>query len=123
MSFVSRFQNGKWMDHAKKLLSNPQKIISLLSSLSSCLSKKGLNEIKDYLVLMRDYLRDVISGNYKGYNHKKLILIVAAIIYVVTPFDLFPDLLPGGLIDDVSIALWVIKEIGDELDKYKKCKI
>ena len=122
MSFVSRFQKGKWMDKAKKLISNPQKIMTLLSSLSSSISKTGLNEIKDYLILMRDYLRDVIRGNYKEYNHKKLILVVAAIIYVVTPFDLFPDLIPGGLIDDVSIALWVIKEVGDELDKYKKSK-
>ena len=69
---------------------------------------------------MRDYLRDVTTGNYKDYNTGKMLLIVAAVVYVVSPFDFLPDLLPGGLIDDVSIAVWAMKEVSEELKKYKE---
>lgn len=119
MSFISRFIKGNWMEKAKFIVSNPQMMNELLNKFSNSLSRQGLTDIKDYLLLMRDYLHDIFVGKYKGYHATKLILIVAAIIYIVTPIDFFPDLLPGGLIDDVTIALWVLKEVGDELERYK----
>ena len=78
--------------------------------------------MKDTLILMKDYLYDVTTGRYKGYEVKKLIVIVGAIIYVVTPFDFLPDFIPPGLIDDISIVAWALKEASDELEKYKKSK-
>ena len=68
---------------------------------------------------MRSYLSDIATGKYKGYDTKKLLVIIAAIIYVVTPFDLLPDLIPPGLIDDLSIVAWAIKEASEELENYK----
>ena len=120
MSFVSRFHKGKWMGKAAQVAASPQKMKALLSSLASCLSRKGLQGIKENLLLMRDYVCDVATGKYKGYDTKKLILIIAAILYVVAPFDFLPDLIPGGLIDDVSIAAWAIKEAGEELKRYRE---
>lgn len=123
MSFVSWFKKGGWMAKAKWVVSNPKKMIALISKFSSYISRKGLKDIKDDLLLMRDYLRDVVSGKYHDYDTKKLILIVAAIIYVVAPFDFLPDIIPGGLIDDVSIAVWAMKEAYDEFEKYKNNKL
>ena len=120
MSFVSLFRKGRWLGKAKWIVSNPKKLSALLNKFSSYISRKGLKEIKEDLLLMRDYLRDVITGKYQHYDTKKLILIVAAIIYIVAPFDILPDLIPGGLIDDVSIAVWAMKEAFDELDRYKR---
>lgn len=119
MGLISKFIKGNWMDRAKCIVSNPQQMNELLNKFSHSLSRHGLMDIKDYLLLMRDYLHDIIVGKYKDYHATKLVLIVAAIIYIVTPIDLIPDLFPGGLIDDMSIALWVLKEVGDELDRYK----
>ncbi|MBQ8520233.1 MAG: DUF1232 domain-containing protein [Bacteroides sp.] len=110
------------MKKAKNYVSNPQKMKMLIAQLGNCFSRKGLQNIKKTLVLIRDYLRDVTTGRYKEYHTGKLILIVAAVIYVVSPLDFLPDLLPGGLIDDVSIAVWVMKEVGEELEKYKNKK-
>lgn len=120
MNFITAFKRGSWLKKAKVYAYNPKKMKVLLTQLGACLSRKGLREIKDSLLLMRDYLRDVTTGKYKEYSTGKMLLVVASIIYVVSPFDFLPDLLPGGLIDDVSIAVWVMKEVGDELKRYKE---
>lgn len=122
MFFVSRFKKGNWQKKAQWIVSNPKQAKELLSQFTSCLSRKGLIKVKDHLLLARDYLCDVITGKYKDYDTKKLILIMATVLYVVTPIDLLPDLVPGGLIDDVSIAIWALKETGEELRKYKESK-
>ena len=119
MHFVSRFLKGNWLNKAKLYAFNPSKLKNLLLQLTSCMSRKGLVKIKDTLILIRDYLSDIATGKYKEYNGKKLIIIVAAIIYVVTPFDLLPDFIPPGWIDDISIVGWAIKEASEELEKYK----
>ena len=47
-------------------------------------------------------------------------VIIGAVIYVVTPFDFLPDFIPPGLIDDLSIVAWALKEASDELENYKQ---
>ena len=68
---------------------------------------------------MKNYLFDISTGKYKDYDLKKLIVIVGAIIYVITPIDLLPDFIPPGFIDDLSIVAWALKEASAELEKYK----
>ena len=122
MNFVSRFLKGNWLSKAKIYAFNPLKLKNLLQKLGSLMSRQGLLKVKDHLVLMRDYLSDIATGKYKEYDGKKLIIIVAAIIYVVTPIDFLPDFIPPGWIDDVSIVAWAIKEASEELERYKNYK-
>ena len=92
----------------------------LLKQLGKYIGKNGLSKVKETLVLMKDYLRDVTTGKYKDYDGKKLVIIIAAVIYVVTPFDFLPDFIPPGLIDDISIVAWALKEAASELENYKQ---
>ena len=122
MSFVSRFLQGKWLEKARVYAFNPKKMKELLFQLGKYVSKNGLSSVKDTLLLIKDYLFDVTTGRYKGYDVKKLVVIVGAVIYVVTPFDFLPDFIPPGLIDDLSIVAWALKEASAELEKYKQSK-
>lgn len=122
MNFVSKFLKGNWLSKAHLYVSNPKKLKQLLPLLSMYISKKGLSRVKDKLVLMGNYLTDITKGRYKDYDGKKLLIVVGAIIYVVTPFDLLPDLIPPGLIDDLSIVAWALKEAADELERYRLWK-
>ena len=122
MSFVSRFLQGKWLEKARVYAFNPRKMKELLFQLGKYVSKNGLSSVKDTLLLIKDYLFDVTTGRYKGYDVKKLVVIVGAVIYVVTPFDFLPDFIPPGLIDDLSIVAWALKEASAELEKYKQSK-
>ena len=49
----------------------------------------------------------------------KKIMVVAMIIYVISPLDVIPEAVLGfGFIDDAMIAIYVISSISKELDKY-----
>ena len=120
MSFVSRFLKGNWLQKARVYAFNPKKMKELLLQLGKYISKNGLSNVKENLLLMKDYLYDVTTGKYKDYDVKKLMVIIGAVIYVVTPFDFLPDFIPPGLIDDLSIVAWALKEASDELEKYKQ---
>ena len=120
MSFITQFMKGSWLGRAKLIAFNPKKMKSLLLQLGHYVGKNGLSEAKDTLLLIRDYLHDVTTGAYKGFEVKKLVIIIAAIVYVVTPIDLLPDFMPPGLIDDLSILAWAVKEAASELSRYKE---
>ena len=120
MSFVSRFLKGNWLQKARVYAFNPKKMKELLLQLGKYVTKNGLSSVKENLLLMKDYLYDITTGKYKDYDVKKLLVIIGAVIYVVTPFDFLPDFIPPGLIDDLSIVAWALKEASDELEKYKQ---
>lgn len=122
MKYVPIFLKGNWMKKASLYTTNPQKLKSILPLLGLYISRKGLSNIKDKLILIGYYLSDIAKGRYKEYDVKRLLIIVGAVIYIITPIDILPDLLPPGLIDDLSIASWAIKEASDELKRYNLWK-
>ena len=116
------FMSSRWMEKARKYVANPKKLKLLLLQLGTYLSKDGLSNVKTNLLLMYHYLQDIVAGRYKGYNSSKLLLVVSVLIYVISPFDLIPDILPTGLLDDSSLIIWALKEVTDELGNYKTHK-
>lgn len=48
---------------------------------------------------------------------KNKLYIAGAILYFTSPLDLVTDILPGGIVDDVIIAVNVIKSLLDSVDK------
>ena len=122
MSYVSRFLKGNWMKKAGIYAFNPKKMKALLFQLGKYVTKNGLSGVKENLLLMKDYLYDITTGKYRDYDVKKLLVIIGAVIYVVTPIDFLPDFIPPGLIDDLSIVAWALKEASAELEKYKQSK-
>ena len=120
MNFITQFIKGNWLGKARLYTFNPQKMKVLLFQLGLYLAKNGLSSAKETLSLIRDYLCDVSTGKYKDYELKKLTIIVGAIIYVVTPIDLFPDFIPAGFVDDLSILGWAASQAAAELRKYKE---
>ena len=82
----------------------------------------GLKKVRNDLVLLIDYVSDIIHGHYHNYNKSSIILALAGLIYVVSPLDIFPDFLPLGFVDDITIITWAIAKIADELSKYSKWK-
>lgn len=116
------FLSSKWMEKARKYAANPKKLKLLLFQLGTYLSKDGLSNVKTNLLLMYHYLQDIVTGKYKAYNSSKLVIVTAILIYVISPFDLIPDMLPTGLLDDSSLIIWALKEVSEELTNYKTYK-
>lgn len=123
MNYVSEFLTGTWLQQAKEYLSNSEKMKELLKSVTDYVGKEGLSKVKDKLVLMYNFVADVISGDYKDYSLSNLAIIVAALIYVVSPLDLVPDIIPiVGLVDDATIVIWAVGVVNEELAKYEEWK-
>lgn len=105
-------------------VTHPAQFRKLIEEVKNFASRDGLRHAKDDVTEMYNYARDVSTGQYKNYNLTNLLLVVASLIYLVTPADMLPDFMPGiGLVDDVSIIAWAAKQVVDELDKYKKSQI
>ena len=121
--FVERFKKGKWIDKSNNMLADKTKVLSVLAILSKYMKKGGLKGIREQLGLLYNYISEVIQGKYKEYSATALSLALAAIIYVISPLDILPDLIPfTGYIDDIAIVTWAITKMDKELEKFKASK-
>ena len=59
------------------------------------------------------------NGSYRMIPWESMLLLVAAVVYLLMPIDLIPDFIAGlGLLDDVALLGWVMKSVSDELDAF-----
>ena len=123
IDFVTRFLQFGWIQKAAKYAYNPRRLKALVLQLGIYLSKKGTTRLKEQTKLLYSYLKDVATGKYKDYHTNSLIFMVAATIYLITPVDFVPDILPLGLMDDMMIIVWAMNVSADELKRYKKAVI
>ncbi len=111
----------QWLAKAGEYVHTPEKIQKLIPEIRDYIAKNGLKEVKDKVYLIIDYLKDVSSGKYQDYSGKSLLMLVAGMIYLLTPLDVVPDFLPMmGFADDAAVIAWLFKEMNEELDKYEK---
>ncbi len=113
------FRRGRWLRMASLYVRHPDRLMQLAKRVRGYMSKEGLRELGTLLLLLWHYVLDVAQGKYKNYNRQSLILIVAALIYLVSPVDFVPDILPGGLVDDACVLLYVVNSVRDELSRYR----
>lgn len=121
--FVERFKKGKWLDKSNSMLADKSKVLSVLAILTKYMKKGGLKGIREQLGVLYNYISEIIQGKYKDYSGSSLSLALAAIIYVISPLDILPDLIPfTGYIDDIAIVTWAISKMDKELEKFKASK-
>ena len=77
-----------------------------------------LAEVWSYLTGLYRLLRAYIRGDYREIPWGSIVLVTVAIIYFVSPIDLIPDFLPGGLVDDAALIVFVVKQIKTDLDDF-----
>ncbi len=122
MDLIYRFLRSDWIKKAAHYAYNPKRLRALVFRLGIYLSKKGPSRLKEQTKLLYSYLKDVSTGKYKDYHANSLIFIIAAIIYLITPVDFVPDMLPLGLMDDLMIISWALNVTSDELRRYRLAK-
>lgn len=110
-----------WLKLAQKFVGDNMKLLALAGEAVSYVTKKkgNVKEMRDDVLLLCAYVRDVATGRYKGYKVWNLTVIVAAILYLVSPIDAIPDFIVGGFIDDMSVIAWAFSKVGKELKMYK----
>ena len=72
-----------------------------------------------YLMAMIRLIRDYQRAEYRDISEANLQIIVAAILYFVSPFDVIPDYVPIlGHIDDAFVISLALKSVRMDLDTF-----
>jgi len=72
-----------------------------------------------YLMAMIRLIRAFHQLEYRDISAQNLLIIVAAIIYFVSPFDVIPDSVPIlGNIDDAFVVRLAMKSVSADLDAF-----
>ena len=102
------FENGSWQNDAEETVNDEEQMNDLLDKEEEFTNKKGLSRIRKQLMLLWDYVRAVMSGDYTEYSAWAFVKATAGLLYVVSPFDLIPDFFPWvGWADDILVIGYV----------------
>lgn len=78
--------------------------------------------VKQFSVLM-DMIKDYTSGAYKEIPWMSIAGIGATLLYVFSPIDFIPDIIPVlGLVDDAAVVAICLAALNEDLKKYKDWK-
>lgn len=122
-SVFSRFTRqsksyGRSRSKAAHYLKDRDKLTGLLDEATlKAHGKKG--RLKDVWASLMSFFRLVrayANGTYRQISLPSLLMIVASIIYFVSPIDLIPDFIIGlGFIDDATLLAWTIKTCASDV--------
>jgi len=114
------------LGHAARIAGKPARIIALIAQLALKQRKTDLNSIngnvlKEKFLLLGRLLKAHVTGQYQIQSFQFLVILLAAIIYLVNPLDLIPDFIFGvGLTDDLAIGTWVYQALSTEVNAFAK---
>lgn len=123
----NKYEKGykRYEKKAKKYLNNPKKTESLLNRalLKANRKKNSLTDVWEKLQLLISLLRSWSKGEYRKIPVRSIIMVIATIIYFVSPLDFIPDFILGfGFLDDAAVIGFTLKQISKDLDKYQAWK-
>jgi uncharacterized membrane protein YkvA (DUF1232 family) len=106
---------------AERVLNDPERLQQIAEdSYKSGASRSGpfgavMDDFRTLIRLVVAYAR----GHYRDIPADALAMIVGGLLYVISPLDLIPDVLPGGFADDAAVVVWVVKTVRSELDAFR----
>jgi serine/threonine protein kinase len=112
------------LNDAKTRASNPESLYALFDKAArkaAAVPRKPFKENWAYLQTMLRLIRAYHRGEYRHVSDEALVWIIAALNYLVDPFDLIPDKTPFlGFVDDASVVELVKDKTRRTLDDFMK---
>lgn len=111
----------RFLPKASLLLGNKARFFATLrEGYKLIIGKKKFSDIKDDALDLFNLAKASYKGEYRGLGKKNLLLIVAALLYLVAPIDLIPDFVLGlGFTDDLAILTYLIGKLYNEIESYR----
>jgi uncharacterized membrane protein YkvA (DUF1232 family) len=108
--------------NAKDYVENPQRLQPLFEEAAkqaASMPKEPFHETWPYFQAMLRLIRAYSQGNYRDVPESTMVVIIAAIIYVVNPLDVIPDALPAlGYLDDATVLALAVRRARQALDDF-----
>lgn len=106
---------------ARRLLQHPEELLALLGQgLKKAYAKRTALYLvfEDFLVLIR-LVKAWVTGEYRESPKRVIFWAVLAILYFLSPLDAFPDIFPGGYLDDIAFISYIVSKIKTDLLKFQ----
>jgi uncharacterized membrane protein YkvA (DUF1232 family) len=107
---------------AKSCAADPERLRELFEEAAekaASIPKEPFKETWAYLQTMLRLIRAYSRGEYRAVSQSALLSIIAAINYLVDPFDLIPDEIPFlGFLDDATVIAFAVRRTREDLDDF-----
>ena len=106
---------------AEYITNNKDAFAAFLKSIETTLKKiPGVGNLLSDIPLLVSLVKSYVDGEYKEIPYNSIIAVVATLLYVISPIDIIPDIIPVvGFTDDAMAVAFCMKMIHDDLEKYK----
>src|SRR5689334_12576043 len=112
---------------AKTYVGNPDRLRALFEEgvrEAVSMPREPFGEAWPYLQTMLRLIRAYSDGRYRDVPENELIVIVAAIVYLVNPLDVIPDALPAlGYLDDATVVSLAVRRSRGVLEDFMTWEI
>lgn len=118
---------GRAILDAKTLMNDPKQLLELFDKASekaALMQKEPFKDTWAYFHAMLRLVRAFARGEYKAISESAMLSVVAALNYLVDPFDLIPDEIPFlGLLDDATVMTFAVRRTKEDLDDFMTWEI
>ncbi|MGH1336336.1 MAG: YkvA family protein [Aureispira sp.] len=112
-----------FVKRAYALLRRPLTIFALLKNAVAHFRK--YDSIQEFATDVKEQFERIVrlvqayaKGEYRGVSAKNVALSIAALLYVLSPLDLIPDFIAGGMLDDLALLTWLYKNMEGEIEQF-----
>lgn len=95
---------------------------TLLFAVASKSARQGgrLGKLKEELKLLQALCLAYWRGEYRAVSAKSMVIVVAGLMYFLSPIDAIPDFIPVfGMLDDIAVLAWVMNALDQELSAFR----
>ncbi len=104
---------------SRKIIEDSKKLDNLIGQFDTIKKSNFASDIFKYIELMTSMVKSYYRKEYRKMPVGVIVSIVSALLYVLNPFDLVPDVIPGiGFVDDALVIAFCFKMVRSDLDKY-----
>ncbi len=113
---------------AGSIISHPYRMFTVgMTALNKFKKYEGIGQMSSSVItsgiLLTQMIKAYAIGNYRGIEITKIVMMLGAIIYFISPLDIVPDFIPFfGYLDDVSLLTWVFTTLSTELEQFETWK-
>ncbi|WP_408009506.1 YkvA family protein [Pseudalkalibacillus sp. A8] len=113
----------KMIRRARTLIKNREESGQMVQNVRAKLQKDDIQEaLKGFLDRIQALIRladQYRLGNYRDISKKSMVLVIAGLLYFLSPIDAIPDIIAGlGLVDDLAIISYVWKTVNNEIEQF-----
>lgn len=116
---------GKMKSRAKRIVNDHDELKKLLEKTRKKLEDAQeddslMKKMSEYVKLVMRMITGYLKGSYNDTPWQTIVLLVAGLLYFVTPLDAIPDFIPiAGIVDDATVLVWLGKCFRDDLARFK----